>query len=298
MASLSQQRGSDVVIGDEDWSGPRVLDARLQPGRSPRVMRLLLADGGVAWLKDHEGGRAEAGHEHAALSAVGRLLGRRVVPSVLHHDTARGRLLLSDVSRGQRSVLERTVARQVSPTDAFRLGHALGQLHRAGEEAPLRSLLPDGAAQASRWRSRIEAAVPEAAGLLRESERFNAALIHGDPSPDDFYVAEHDLRFVDLEQAGAGDPARDLGLLLARWLQSGADMDLIAPFLRAYPDNDAALLNRAARYAGLAVVLSERQKPAADADRLDLGRRLIETTTTPITSALRAFSYFLTPRAA
>jgi hypothetical protein len=85
---------------------------------------------------------------------------------------------------------------------------------------------------------------------------------------------------------------------LARWLQAGADMELIAPFLRAYPDNDAALLNRAARYSGLALVLAEREKAVADLERLDLGRRLIETTTTPITSALRAFSYFITPRAA
>lgn len=245
-----------------------------------------LSDGSLAWLKSYSARRSDPEHEAAALDLVGRLLGRRVVPQVLGRQPER--LLLSDVSGGRPSLYTRTRAGQASPQEAFRLGHALCQLHRGHHSAPLRSLLPGAAAQQERWTQRVLGAVPEAGALLRASERVPQVLVHGNPAPSDFYVGPEELRFVDLEDAGLGDPARDLGLLLARWGLAGAELSLFNPFLRAYSPLSSELSCRAARYVGLGLCLDA---PEERGELRDLGARLLQAAGTPLDVAMRTACY-------
>lgn len=274
-----------MVDGQE--SGRPVGSLHLPPGAlgEHRVVRVEGPWGARAWLKRYAPYPQDAAHEAAALALVARLLSRRVVPQVLELDAAGGRLLLSDVSGGRASLAHRTRARAADPVDAFALGHALHQLHQDTQRVPLRALLPGAAGRRRRWAQQVVGRVPESVELLHSAEQVAPVLVHGNPRPEDFFCQGGDVQLVDLEDAGPGDPAQDLGLLLGRWCLAGADLTLLLATLRAYGTLDRGLSCRACRYVGLGLCLDTLP---GRRDLGELGLRLLGSRTTTVEVGLRA----------
>jgi Ser/Thr protein kinase RdoA (MazF antagonist) len=82
-------------------------------------------------------------------------------------------------------------------------------------------------------------------------------LVHGDPEPDNLVVDGDTAMFVDLDDAGPGDPVADIAFALRAWTPPGGSPDLShevpAAFLEGYreagdlTDADLARLPEAAR---------------------------------------------------
>jgi Ser/Thr protein kinase RdoA (MazF antagonist) len=58
--------------------------------------------------------------------------------------------------------------------------------------------------------------------------------VHGDPEPDNLVVDGDSALFVDLDDAGPGDPVYDLAFALRSWTPPGASPDVSAPVPAAF----------------------------------------------------------------
>src|SRR5262245_47639405 len=105
------------------------------------------------------------------------------------------------------------------------MGRAIAALHGVGAPAgtpPFRRLGPDrvegAAAVLMRARPDVAVAVRELARRLAATRREgDSVLLHGDCHPKNAIVDGDRLALIDLDQAGTGAAAADVGSLLARW---------------------------------------------------------------------------------
>ena len=90
-----------------------------------------------------------------------------------------------------------------------------------------------------------------------------AVLVRGDPTPPHFVFSETELAVIDLERLWPGDPAADLGCLVAElkylfgcnghdpWASEPYIRHLYASYLEAASADAAALTNRGRFYQGV-----------------------------------------------
>lgn len=237
--------GFDRALGAVSWLFPHdrkipTLERLLRPG--PAVRRLLpgiwagseLAayvpeKAATARLHDAADGSLGYGKVYADDDALDSALARAAavtpltdagtrVPRLLGV-SAEDRLLVLEVMPGTR--LDALHAAELG-TGLAALGRALAALHRlpTGDLPAVTRLLPDRLQAAARI---VAAARPETATAAHGlSERLSAmapapgtALVHGDLHLKNAMLAGDRLSLLDLDQAGAGQPAADLGSLLA-----------------------------------------------------------------------------------
>ena len=71
----------------------------------------------------------------------------------------------------------------------------------------------------------------------RTLARFHATgWTHGDPEPDNLVVDGERAMFVDLDDAGHGDPVEDIAFALRAWTPPGGTPDLGHPVVAAFVD--------------------------------------------------------------
>ena len=188
------------------------------------------AGGRRAYLKvsveEEPGVEAEA----QALAVLHAVVGSRVVlPRVLHH--ARGALVLEWLNGA--TLFQHRRRRRARPVDEA-IGAALARVHHGAREAlPERvvvgdvgrrlvwtspelyaSLGPAGLALLVRVQ-RDARATRRLVWLLETETRATAGYVHGDLRQPNVLVTRRGIAFLDWELSGLGDPARDLGMLLA-----------------------------------------------------------------------------------
>jgi Ser/Thr protein kinase RdoA (MazF antagonist) len=113
---------------------------------------------------------------------------------------------------------------------------------------------------------------PEVARLWgRTLARFHTTgYTHGDPEPDNLVVDGETATFVDLDDAGRGDPVEDLAFALRGWTPPGGSPDLGAPvvaaFLHGYGGIDHDRLAEAARTVQRRTLASYQEHLTSPAD--------------------------------
>lgn len=167
--------------------------------------------------------------EAEALAALHAALGGEVrVPRVLRH--APGALALEWLDG--RTLYEHRRRRGLAPVDRD-VGAALARIHHGARNALERLAIGDFGERLV-WTSpelyaslgpaglqlfhRVQRAprvVERLVWLLETETRETAAFVHGDLRQPNVLVTRRGVAFVDWEQSGLGDPARDLGMLLA-----------------------------------------------------------------------------------
>jgi len=130
------------------------------------------------------------------------------------------------------------LAASPSPDAAFRAGAALAALHRVPVPAAARPVPAPGEAAAAA--AAVAAVLPEfaaraAALAARHPDRGPERTVHGDFSADQVLVdADGDVRLIDLDRLGGGDPMRDLaGFAVEERLRPGA-RPLVAHLVEGY----------------------------------------------------------------
>ena len=113
---------------------------------------------------------------------------------------------------------------------------------------------------------------PEVARLWgRALARFHATgCTHGDPEPDNLVVDGETATFVDLDDAGPGDPVEDIAFALRAWTPPGGSPDLgdsvVAAFLDGYGNVDHGRLPEAARTVQRRTLASYQEHVTSPAD--------------------------------
>lgn len=205
------------------WRASRL--AELAPERSATAA--LLGDGGtvVAYGKAYAPGTVDvpalARRYGAAAAALAGHPGLRA-PRALAHSTAHD-LLVLEAMPGERWDRLDATARMVA---LGRLGRGIALVHgvdAAGLGAgPFGRLRPDRVARSC---ALVGTALPGVADRVRRiaeglahrpAERDRHVLLHGDCHPKNALAAPDALALIDLDQAGVGSPAADVGSLMAR----------------------------------------------------------------------------------
>ena len=239
-----------------------------------------------------------AGEEGRRVYETYRALGRQLssgsaalmLPRALAYDDARRTLLLEPVEGARAADLNA----EEMPRGYYQLGAALAALHslRAPEGLPaFERLTPAHVRQAA---SAIEAVRPdvrrEVSRLAEELTRFRGpsdespVCLHGDVHPKNAVARGGVLTLIDLDQCAAGDPAADLGSLLAGLtygrITSGAARPsartLGEAFLSGYSSARALPPARSLRWHTAAALLAERALRAVNRVRPEGLARLRE----------------------
>lgn len=148
---------------------------------------------------------------------------------------ARGRFLVSWLA-GSTTYARRRVKPQIAVDDDTRIGKALAHFHASGSPSKQRVsgelierliwTTPEdyaglGPASLSLWRAvQAHRSAQKRLTALLTIDRTMTALCHGDLRQANVFVHRGRVGFVDLELAGLGDPARDLGMWIAEELGS------------------------------------------------------------------------------
>lgn len=173
-------------------------------------------------------------HSVAILRAAGRSLpanGALRLPEAVDHLPARQMALFTAVPGSPLNQLDH----RRLPDAMSELGSALSVLHRQSTRG-FPSFARYESARITAAGELLRAVRPDVAGQTRalvallldtRPEPSRAVLLHGDLHPKNVLVHEHGVSLVDLDQAGAGDAAADLGGVLARLRcpRPGDDLD-------------------------------------------------------------------------
>lgn len=213
------------------------LDARATAGiASSRNLTLVVRRRGTRALAKIAASRDDpwSAREVALLSTLGGGGPGFHTPSVLAR--APGRIALSWVA-GETTYMRRRRRRSLGVADDALVGRALAHLHASG--AVTTTAVTGELIERLLWTTPADYASMSPATLslwslvqhrrtaertlsrLLETERSSpAVLCHGDLRQANVFVAKGRVGFVDLELAGLGDPARDLGMWIAEDLGS------------------------------------------------------------------------------
>lgn len=212
------------------------------------------------------------------------------LPRALAYDDARRTLLLEPVEGRRVADLDA----EELPGGYYQLGGALAALHslRAPEGLPaFERLAPARMEQAAHVIGAVRPDVrpdvfrlAEELARLRVSSEESHVCLHGDVHPKNAVVREGTLTLIDLDQCAAGDPAADLGSLLAslKYLNvtsgaaSSSTRALGEAFLAGYAAVRALPSPRALRWHTAAALLAERALRAVNRVRPEGLARLHE----------------------
>jgi aminoglycoside phosphotransferase (APT) family kinase protein len=174
------------------------------------------------------------------------------IPRVLA-SSARHRILVFEWLSGER--LDRAMAApEFDPAWVEEVGGALAALHRHPSAALAVKDPSDRAAfveERARWVAAVDGDLAGRAGQLArrlaarlEEARSERRAIHGDFSPAQVLLNGRSPAIIDLDDAGSGDPAQDLGSFVAQVERRAIDGDIparrVEPFRRALLDGYAA----------------------------------------------------------
>lgn len=200
-----------VVRLPDDGAGHGRFAKVLRPGRAARIV-----------ARHHA--------MEAAASAAGP--GFPSFPRVLEWSDGEGLVVLSGAPGRSLYALVRQDPGATGPATA--VGRALACLHVAPLPSGLRAA--PRARPLDRWMPRIAPFVDAATlaryesvlvGLPPAREAGRPGLVHGDLHDGNVFVRDDEVALIDLDAAGAGDPAADVGTLAAhlvlRGLQAGGD---------------------------------------------------------------------------
>lgn len=226
---LAPEAGAGDDLGLPRWRRSELVE--YAPERSA-TLRALDADGAVlAYVKTYAPGSVDVAALAQRYVHVARALGGVDdvrAPRVLATDAARHRLVLEPMPGRDWGVL---APEELAPA-LVRLGRAIAHLHRVpvpsgaalgpfGRLASRRIL--GSAAVVGAARPDVGARVDALARALVATRPPDArpCLLHGDCHPKNALVADDAVALIDLDQAGVGAAAADVGSLLAR-LATGA----------------------------------------------------------------------------
>ena len=225
---LRRVRGADARL--VDWTAER-----LKHGRHPVVrydVRVTLGGGGdtrrYSWVGKfyrHDEAARRVADLVAALAPTGlRARGGVVIPAVLAYHSPH-RILFSVYERGQ--ALAAAIL-QFGGRVVATLGRALAAFHATPLHVATRitpqAVLDDLRSRIARGDDRVRA-VGSLSGLVDQLERdlpaasgrATGALLHGDLGPAHLLWRRSGVVMLDLDRCARGDPALDLGNLLAQW---------------------------------------------------------------------------------
>jgi hypothetical protein len=268
-ARLAGILGATGVTGFEN--GLRATPLRYRPGqrhvlvvesldRSVRLFAKCYREGSGAEVVTASRSVAEALSEHSAPARTARAAGH--VPShglVLWHGEEGAPLSRVLVGEG--------VGARARHAHVGRVGVALRAIHDgkprtgggrqrsdpAAEAAATRRSLEHVAALAADHADTLEALLSETVARLAELPDETGHLLHGDYKCDNLLVTDDGLVLLDFDRVTVGDPALDLGKLLAdlRWWSRAAGRspaDLVDAFLYGYGPCPPTRLTRALLY--------------------------------------------------
>lgn len=171
-------------------------------------------------------------YEVKALKMLENILGKGVVPHVYYHGTKNNILVISDVAGKNGQLLEKIIKKEINITVAKRLAKIAAQVSNGTYRKikPLRSKTRDQKIKFlklkyncrdvyqkidPRYKSEVKRKVNR---FINESMKENIVLVNGDYRPRNIICRGNKLSFFDLEIAHLGDPALDIGTLVARYL--------------------------------------------------------------------------------
>jgi len=265
--------------GNINW----VRRARARDGRSWIVKQARPA---LERFPEYRAPTERIGFERRYFELASKLPEAAICPKILDFDECEHVLVMEDLGAAER--LDHALARGAEPTEvAAALGQFLGAVHGAttdpalaaefqneamqrlhGDhifELPLREndfpLPPELRAEATRLREDAEL-VRIADGLYTRYLEPHGALVHGDVQAGNILLAEPGPKLLDAEIAHVGDPAFDLGMLVAHLRlpavargEPARAAAAVAAAVGAYRERLAGALtvsfSDAARYAGI-----------------------------------------------
>jgi tRNA A-37 threonylcarbamoyl transferase component Bud32 len=218
--------------------------ARLRPGGSLRPLRggvssavAVVEDGGPAWVAKMPRGRiavaeewyadrSRGGREADALTVLAGRIGPLRVPRLAFVDRDRMVLGMELIAAPARPWKDELLAGRVDLGVAAAIGAGMAALHRV--LAPPALAGPDGTALFDALRTgpyyrttaaRVPALGPALHQLIEDSSRARGrGLVHGDLNPKNVLVTSGRPVLLDWEIVHAGDPAFDLGMVVAHLL--------------------------------------------------------------------------------
>lgn len=200
-----------------------------------------------------------------------------VVPEVLYLDGANNIAVLTDIKRDGVLLVNELLKGKPHPETGAYFGSILATYHREtlnidhslvhGSEAENEKALKFH--EGMRMEPAEKMFPSLTSSLLAESRKAEKCLVLGDLTSKNIFVDEEKVRFLDLERAFVGDPAFDLGYLLAHYLTevkpeclkesvkfTGNFMESYRQVMRAAIGEDAMakLENRAIRFLGAMIL--------------------------------------------
>ena len=216
-ALLAPSAAMVAVAGRRDWVRSEV--AEYAPERSITV-RAIDADGNAtAYVKQYAGAERDVDALAARYDHVARALGDSGVPRPIGWSSRRGVLAL-EAAPGVRWA---DLAPAAAPTPAL-IGRAIAAFHGVPAPAGTPSFGRLGPRRVERSAEVLATARPDLAPAARDLARRLAitrlegppVMVHGDCHPKNAIVDGDRLTLIDLDQAGRGAAAADIGSLLAR----------------------------------------------------------------------------------
>jgi aminoglycoside phosphotransferase (APT) family kinase protein len=165
--------------------------------------------------------------EQEVMEVLHPLLGRPVVPAVLHVDRPHYVFAMEHAPAGARVWKEALLAGEVDHSAAERAGRILGRMHEVtGRDPALVRAFADRKVfvqlRVDPFYRRVQERRPEVAAavapLIEDVTTRAEALCHGDFSPKNLLVSDEGMTLVDYETAHLGDPAMDLGFFFSHLL--------------------------------------------------------------------------------
>lgn len=234
--------------------------------RTATVRALDAAGRTAGYAKAYAPGTVDVADRAARYTRIAAALGRDAIasPRALGCWPHRHVLLLEPMP----GVRWGDLATAALPAALSRLGRAIATLHRT---TPVRGLGRFGRLGVDRVvhsAQLVALARPDVAGRVTAlADRLAAAprrggdepvTLHGDCHPKNALVDGDAVALIDLDQAGVGPAAADLGSLLARLRQDGDTGELAAAFLAGYRDVRALPDETSLRWHTAAALVAER----------------------------------------
>jgi aminoglycoside phosphotransferase len=207
-----------ALAGGRAWTRSEI--AEYAPERSITV-RAVASDGsGTAFAKHYAQGERDVSMLAARYTHVARACGGPSVPRPLGWSPDHAVLVLDAAPGRQWADIEPAEASSVSSS----MGRAIAALHGVRAPAGTPPFERLGAGRVRRSAQVLVAARPDVASTVRDLAWRLAArrvggppvLVHGDCHPKNAIVDGERLTLIDLDQAGCGAAAADIGSLLAR----------------------------------------------------------------------------------
>ncbi|MFA6272388.1 MAG: phosphotransferase [Patescibacteria group bacterium] len=163
--------------------------------------------------------------EGRKLKFLESLIGKKIVPQVLHVDYHNYILVLDDIQGKKKILIEEFNRDKVQPQLAEEFGNFFGKMHGRTYNMPLLfSNISNQNKVNFIWRDWVmfgakklikEEAIKK---FVKNSDRAKKSFVWGDPVYRNIFVSKHGFSVLDFDFAMENDPALDNGIFLAHWL--------------------------------------------------------------------------------